>query len=561
MCRLKLLLPQSEVQDVRQPSSELRPTMTDRANQSIKRNRDTTKERCKVEDLDSDSCSGSDDTIGEFISSEDISQSEKARTFSKSTDNGKALLGSRHLGLPPMLSMRCSSAGGQQTSAAAKIRVGEMECVSGGSSAQRSSGSVTVGSLQQTSLELSEEELAVADKAGRGVANTESGTWEQPDLEKESRKWDNRGKSTTVSKKHDLLQPSLDLSLKDLSSSSPHLKDRKRDDGGSGISDERLHEAQSLSQPSLDLKKGSDGLMRSDEGGKIKLPVDEEEWHLTFDGTSEDEDYSLGDDEVVESRTVNVGRETDCRESENVNTKDGQRDHQLTPKVGSTTSVTPSTKRHKTSKERKRTIRERTKKPHQDREHRHRRAQQTDLSTPVELDMIATVTPRKLFHKRCKSAEDKKVSQNSEKKSRKSGRDRDLKLSKEAAVVIIDLTQEDEVMHTKTGSTCTEIDDVSKNTCKGNSPTQGQPHPLSLISTPDHQLKTSDHQLTETNISRNLNDSEADSDITICEEGSGHCSILYSPSYLPPTPGRENVTSILNRKSIAFSEYMDTFLL
>ena len=117
---------------------------------------------------------------------------------------------------------------------------------------------------------------------------------------------------------------------------------------------------------------------------------------------------------------------------------------------------------------------------------------------------------------------------------------------------MIDLTQEDEITPTKAVITgVNKIDDVIKDAQKGKSPTQGRPYP---------NVKNTDHQLTETRtlipiLEPNIEDAaEADSDITFCEEGSEHYSILGSPCYLPPTPGRENVSSILKRKSIAFSE-------
>ena len=510
-----MLLPQSEVQDAKQPP-ELKPTTlttTNHSNQSRKRNRET-EEHCKVEDFDSDSCDSSDDTIDEFVSSEDISQSKKPRSFAKSTIDNTAMLGAKHLGLPSMLSIHCSSAIGRPNTRTAEID--ELKYVSETSS-ERSSGNVTVGSLQQMSLELSED---LEEKTASSVANTGPGVNKQSSVEKKLIKPDNHNKNETRNSRTDLLQPSLDLSLVD----------------GSPLQ----HKGQG--------KRESDRLIMPNERDNAQLPSDGEEWHLTFDGSSENSNNSLEDKKVIDCKETDKNTNTvDCNKE-----KDKQQSEGLTPKINST-MVTPPTKRHKTSKKRKKTSRERKRRSHHCKDHREHRDhndhkdKQTDLLTPVEGDAMASVTPRKLFHE--DNSDNEKESPKQRKKSRKSKAKRDKKNVKKAEVVIIDLTQEDDVIQTKavvTGSTRT--DDLIKDAQKGKSRTQGQPCP------PSKYINT-DHQVTRTFIMEpNIDETEADSDITFYEEGSEHHSILGSPSYLPPTPGRENVASILKRKSIAFSE-------
>ena len=539
MCRLKILLPQSEVQDTKQPS-ELKPTTattTNHVNQSRKRSRET-EEHCKIEECDSDSCDSSDDTIDEFVSSEDISQSKKPKSFAKSSTDTTALLGAKHLGLPSMLSIRYSSAIGRPNTRTAEN--GELKCI-GETSSARSSGSVTVGSLQQMSLELSEEELSLEAKTASCVANTRSGIKKQSNGENKLIKLDKSDKNETGNDRTSLLQPSLDLSLGDGSPSRPT---------GQG-------------------KRESDALMRPDERGNAQLPSDGEEWHLTFDGSSENSNSSLGDKKITDFKIeVKIAENTNTIDDhkDDFTAKDEQQNKQLMPKVDNT-MVTPPTKRHKTSKERKKTSRDRKRRSHHRRDHRNRRDHSdhrdhsnhkddrdrcTDLLTPVEGDTMASVAPRKLFH--TENSDNKKKSPKQRKRStcRKSKAEKDQKNVSEAGVVI-DLTLEDKIIQTKavvTGST--KVDDVIKDAWKGKSPTQGQPRQCSNI-------KNTDHQLTETHtlisiLEPNPEDAEADSDITFCEEGSEHYSILGSPSYLPPTPGRENVSSILKRKSIAFSE-------
>ena len=519
-----MLLPQSEVQETKQPS-ELKPQAplsvrssmaASRGNLSRKRGRET-EERCKIEDCDSDSCDSgsSDDTIDEFVSSEDVSQQRKTpKSFAKSTTENVALLSAKHLGLPSMLAIRYSSAIGRPNTRKTTENGGELKCYVGETSSARSSGSVTVGSLQQMSLELSEEELSLEDKtASVSVANAGHST--------HVKKQSNVDKSDKIEADNDrtdlLQQPSLDLSL----------------EGGFS------------SRLPTGLGKGeSSGLMRSNERGSGELPSDGEEWHLRFDGSSENSNCSLGDKKVTDNKV------------ENTKGTDGQQSEHTTPKVDNNIIVTPPTKRRKTSKERKKTSKSRKKRSHHHKHHRnhrdhsdHRdhkddRERHTDLLTPVEGDTMTSATPRKLFHG--DNSDNKKESPRQHKRSRGS---KDLKSIKEENIVI-DLTQDDEITLTKadiTGSTKVD-DDVQK----GESPTQGQPRQC-----PD--IKNTDHQLTEIRtlnpiLEPNLEDAEADSDITFCEEGSEHYSILGSPCYLPPTPGRENVSSILKRKSIAFSE-------
>ena len=534
--RLKMLLPQSEVQETKQPS-ELKPQLplsvrssmaANCGNCSRKRGRET-EEHCKIEDCDSDSCDSgsSDDTIDEFVSSEDISQQrKKPNSFTKSTTDNVALLSAKHLGLPSMLAIRYSSAIGRPNTRKATENGDELKCYIGETSSARSSGSVTVGSLQQMSLELSEEELSLEDKTSSvSVANAGHSTHvkKQSNVENETTKLDKSDKIEADNHRTDLLQqPSLDLSL----------------------------EAGFPSRLPTGLGKGeSSGLMRSNERGSGELPSDGEEWHLRFDGSSENSNSSLGDKKVTDFKV------------ENTKATDDQQNEHATPKVDNTI-VTPPTKRRKTSKERKKTGKSRKKRSHHHRHHRnHRdhsdrrdhgdhkddRERHTDLLTPVEGDTMTSATPRKLFHG--DNSDNKKESPRQRKRSRGSEVERDLKSIKEENIVI-DLTQDDEITQTKpdiTGSTKVD-DDVQKE----ESPTQGQPHQC-----PD--IKNTDHQLTEIRtlipiLEPNLEDAEADSDITFCEEGSEHCSILGSPCYLPPTPGRENVSSILKRKSIAFSE-------
>ena len=535
MCRLKTLLPQSEVQDTKQPS-ELKPTTTtmttNHVNQSRKRIRET-EEHCKIEDCDSDSCDSSDDTIDEFVSSEDVSQSKKPKSFAKSTTDTTALLVAKHLGLPSMLSICYSSVIGRPNTRTAEN--GELKCV-GETSSARSSGSVTVGSLQQMSLELSEEELSLEDKTASCVANTRSGTKKQSNVEIKSDKSDKNG---TDNIRTALLQPSLDLSLEDCFASQPM---------GPG-------------------KREGDGLMRPDEKGNAQLPNNGEEWHLTFDGSSEENsNNSLGDKNItdfkIQVQTAENTKAIDDHKND-FTAIDEQLNKQLMPEVDDT-MVTPPTKRRKTSKERKKTSRDRKRRSHHRRDHRNRRDhrdqsdhkdnrdRRTDLLTPVEGDAMVSATPRKLFH--TENSDKKKKSPKQRKRStcRKSEAEKDQKSIKEADVVI-DLTLEDKITQTKavvTGST--KIDDVIEDAQKGKPPTQGPPRQCPNVKNTDHQL-TKTHTLIS-NLEPNLEDAEADSDITFCEEGSEHYSILGSPSYLPPTPGRENVTSILKRKSIAFSE-------
>ena len=510
-----MLLPQSEVQDTKQPS-ELKPATTNHVNQSRKRSRET-EDHCKVEDFDSDNCDSSDDTIDEFISSEDISQTKKPRCF---TSGNNLLLGSKHLSLPSMLSIHCSSAIGLPNTLAAKN--GELKHVSETSSA-RSSGSVTVGSLQQTSLELSEDESSVEEKTTKSAANSKTDVKEKSKIEKKSIKQSDPNKNVTDNVKIDILQPSLDLSLGDSSPSQ--------------------HKEQGNSE--------SDGIMRSDERGKDQLPSDGEEWHLAFDGSSEEESSrnSLDDKKFPKCkddlRTINHTKDIEDLRKEDLTTKIEEQNELLTPKAGHT-MITAPTKRHKTCKERKKSSRERKRRSH------HHKDKQTDLSTPVDGELIVSTTPRKLFHGN--KSDNKKESQKQRKKSKKSKAERDRRKFKEADDVI-DLTQENDTTCTRTKTVVTgstKTDDVIKDRQKGEYPTQGQPCPPT-------DLRNTDHQLIEAHtlnliVEPKLDETEADSDITFCEEGSEHYSILGSPSYLPPTPGRENVTSILKRKSIAFSE-------
>ncbi len=531
MCRLKMLLPQSEVQDTKQPS-ELKlplPTATtslmaaNRGNHSRKRGRET-EERCKIEDCDSDSCDGgsSDDTIDEFVSSEDISQQRKnPKSFAKSTTENAAVLGAKHLGLPSMLSIQYSSAIGRPSMRKTVAEnEGELKCYIDETGSARSSGSVTVGSLQQMSLELSEEELSLKDKtANFCVADAGHGTRvkKQSNVENEVIKLEKSDKIEAGNDKTDLLQqPSLDLSLEDGSTS--------RRPTGLG-------------------KRESDELMRPSERGSGQLPSDGEEWHLMFDGSSEENsNCSLREKKAMDYKTENM----------HMKAADDQPSERSTPNVDNA-MVTPPTKRRKTSKERKKTSRSRKKKSHHHRHHRNHRDHsdhkdgreiRTDLLTPVERDTTTSATPRKLFHS--DNSSDKKENPKERKRSGESKAERDLKNVKEANVVI-DLTQDDEITQTKTVITgSTKVDEDVQ---KGESPPQGQPRPYPNIKNTDHQFRPLIPILEP-----NLEEAEADSDITFCEEGSEHYSILGSPCYLPPTPGRENVSSILKRKSIAFSE-------
>lgn len=526
-----MLLPQSEVQDTKQPS-ELKPQLppsvtssmaTNRGNLSRKRVRET-EEHCKIEDCDSDSCDSgsSDDTIDEFVSSEDVSQHrKKPKSFAESTTENAALLSVKHLGLPSMLAIRYSSAIGRPNTRKTTESGGELKCYISETSSARSSGSVTVGSLQQMSLELSEEELSIEHKtASVGVANAGHGTFvkRQANVENELIKPDKSDKIEAANDRTDLLQPSLDLSLED------------------GFP----------SRLPMGLGKGeNDDLLRLNQRGSGQLSSDGEEWHLKFDGSSEENsNCSLREKKVTDCKIENTKATDDG--------KDDQQSEHTTPKVDNT-MVTPPTKRRKTSKERKKTSKSRKKRSHHHRHHRdHRdhsdhkddRDRHTDLLTPLEGDTMASATPRKLFHG--DNSDNKKESPRQRKRSRGSKVERDLKSIKEENVVI-DLTQDDEIKADVTDNT-----KVNDGIQKGESLTQGQPHQCPNIKNTDHQ-STEIHTLIPI-LEPNLGDAEANSDITFCEEGSEHYSILGSPCYLPPTPGRENVSSILKRKSIAFSE-------
>ena len=484
VCRLKTLLPQSQVQDPKQLTEKLTTNHKTQSKERKRDNKETEDHHNELDDFDSDNCDSSDDTIDEFVSSEDISQTNQ-RTFSRAGD--KVPLGSRHLGLPSMLSIHYNSAIGLSSTVA--TRSGELKRVSGTSSA-RSSGSITVGSLQQTSLELSDDSSCEEHIAATAVGETS-------DQRSKLMKEDNPGNRES-NEKDGLLQPSLDLSLEDCSPSR-HNRHKENDNNQT-------------------LKNGKDQL----SGG--------EEWHLMLDCSSEEEKSIDGKNFTDQKEDVHV---TMSRTGSELR-------EELTPKSADST-ITPPAKRRKSSRERKR------RKSHLRRGH-------TDLLTPVEGEMTTSTRPKKLFHE----DKSKKKSPKIKKKKRKSRSERNRKRLKET--IVIDLTQEDGSidLEQETGVTgITEPNYVINDKQKGKSPTEGRPHSHS---------KNTDHQQTETPGRVNLVSSdsipEIDSDVTFCEDPAGSESysnvsdVLGSPSYmyLPPTPGRENVASILNRKSIAFSE-------
>ena len=536
-----MLLPQSEAQETvnQQQLSEFKVTVN-RTSQLRKRLRDVNysetvteeKEDIMVGDFHSDSCSSSDDTIDEFISSEDPSQSN-TRTFSRSTD--KALFGPKLLGLPSMLATQYRSAIGFATSTLVTKVTSETNHVSDTSSV-RSSESITVGSLEQTSLELSKDsatEDGAVPRCGTSAAAVEvEKDCQTGDGAEAVENQDSSGKLESCCGKESgvLLQPSLDLSLED---SLPPQFDRK--------CKERTSERDKSAWSSL--------------GNKEQLS-EEHEWHLELECSSEEPVLAVGDNNRSMCQTKGAELETIS----------GPCGEQLTPKTGDSTTRPPSAKRHKTSRERKSKSKRRSHHYHEDgrhhREHTHHCRDHADLSTPVEGDMVAATSPKKLFHE-SKSDRKKECLEQQRKKCRKSKSERDRKKFKETEV--IDLTQDDGNNKQETVVTgITKANDViSSGTQKGKSLiTQDHPHPSYHSKHIDHQTST------ETNvhimepvfkaITEPKLDNDVDSNITFCEEGSEIYSnasdMLSSPFYLPPTPGRENVASILERKSIAFSD-------
>lgn len=501
-----MLLAQSKVQD---PKQLPEPKLTTRnSSQRRKRSRDnsnleTEQEHCNVERFDTDGCNSSDDTIDEFISSEDISQANRM-TFSRSTDNGKSLLNDQKLlGLPSMLSTNYTSAIGHPSALwAAKNG-------SDGLTSVRSSGSVTVGSLEQTSLELSEDSTPEESVAVTNCKMSDSsvGSKEQSQTgrgkDAKEREISSKIKDDGNEKGLLLLQPSLDLSL--------------------GECSPVKHEPK--------LRENATKKEKVAESGTHKLYVEEDEWHLTLECSSEEEKKSF----VIDTSGNGISKSTSAQNNSIAVGKQLNVNHEeLTPKVADST-VPPPAKRHKRSSERKRRS-------------RHGR-EQTDLSTPVEGDMAAMATPRKLFHKSNSKKSDSPKKQ--KKRHRKMKSKKDKEETKE--IEIIDLTQDDDndvggchiQKHVVTGNTKTN--NVMGGVHKRKPPSFVGPHPENH----DH------HSSIRTCNKKNELDSEVDCDITFCEDLEGPeatSDTLGSPFYLPPTPGREDVTSILERKSIAFSD-------
>ena len=532
-----MLLPQSEVQAPKQ-LPEAKPKTKNHTTQSArKRSREYIKEEehCRVDCFDSDSCASSDDTIDEFISSEDLSEANR-RTFSRVNDKSSASLSSKVLGLPSMLSTRYTSAIGRTNqSLAAKIGE-ELKRVS---ESRSSSGSITVGSLEQTSLELSddsnsEETTTVTTRISKsGTTNAGSGTaivttnksgttttsvrGDNSQARQGKELIDREGCVDKIEKESSneqgltLLQPSLDLSLDDCS---PFKLERRND---------RAREND---------RKIKDG--RCGRKEKELLPAAcEEEWHLTLECSSEEE------------KKMDTSSECTNNQKDITMIDETHDTKPLTPKSGDS-AVLPPAKRKKRSRERKR------------RSHHHR--EQTDLSTPVEGEMVATTTPRKLFHER-------ELKKNCVKKDRKKHRKSksEAEKNKVKETKIIDLTQDDDEELNQT-AVVTGINDVINKEKKGKSPTQNRP-PAKTSNYDHHSDKTSNNNnRMDQAISSSSNfipepkleidhELEVDSDITFCEECSENTTdTLGSPFYLPPTPGRENVSSILKRKSIAFSD-------
>ena len=567
-----MLLPQSEVQAPKQLPEAKPKTKTQTTQSARKRSREYIKEEeekhCRVDCFDSDSCASSDDTIDEFISSEDLSEANR-RTFSRVNDKSSGSLSSKVLGLPSMLSTRYTSAIGRPNkSLAAKIGE-ELKRVS---ESRSSSGSITVGSLEQTSLELSDdsnsEETATVTtcisksgttNAGSGTAivttnksgTTNAGSGTAIVTTNKSGTTNagsgtaivttNKSGTTTASVRGDnsqarqgkelidrdgcvdkiekdnsneqgltLLQPSLDLSLDDCS---PFKLERRNDRA-----------------------RGNDRKIKDGRGGRKEkelLPaVCEEEWHLTLECSSEEE--------------KKMDTSSECTNYQKYLTMvDEPHDTKpLTPKSGDS-AVLPPAKRKKRSRERKR--------------HHHR--ERTDLSTPVEGEMVATTTPRKLFHERELKKDSVKKDRKKHRKSKSEAEKNKVKETK-----IIDLTQDDDDEELNQTAVVTGINDVINKEQKGKSPTQKRP-PTQTSNSDHHSDETSNNNnRMEQAISSSSNfipepileidhELEVDSDITFCEECSENTTdTLGSPFYLPPTPGRENVSSILKRKSIAFSD-------
>ena len=492
---MKTLLPQSEVQDPKQL-----PDVKSATNCWTKKSRVKKNEREDIEAIDSDGEGeeGSDDTIDDFISSEDVSQT-KQRTFSKSTDD-TTTLDSKVLSLPSMLSTRYTRTIGLPSNASVtKISSDYSES----SSVKSSSGSATVGSLQQTSLELDSSEGSTRDEngtaasivggavAGGGLTRIDGGGKECKGASGNEAASGSGGGGSS----RGLEQPSLDLSFDESSESSP----QKKDGGGEGKS------------------------TMCDERDKDRPSFGEDvEWHLTLECSSEDEKRSTVAIVYGNSKQSNSFHD----DSKVTSACNNPLDEELrdTPKADDST-FTPPAKRKKRSRERKR-------------ESRHQGGC-TDLSTPVEGEELATpITPKRLFPKSPSEVTEQREKEK-RKRSRKSKAERDKR--KFENVEVIDLTQDEGSGFVKVaGVTGTKTDDVI---IKGKSPKQGK-------FLPPHTENT-DHHPNFIN-SSNLHVNEPDSDITFCEEDSG--SYTGSPFYLPPTPGREDVNSILTRKSIAFSD-------
>ena len=494
---MKRLLPQSEVQDPKQLSDVKSATNCWTKRSPVKKNE---KEDIKAFDSDGGGEEESDDTIDDFISSEDVSQT-KQRTFSKSTDD-TTTLDSKVLGLPSMLSTRYTRTIGLPSNASVtKVSSDYSES----SSVKSSSGSATVGSLQQTSLELDSSEGSTRDENGTAASivggAVASGGLTQIDGGGKECKGASGNEAASGcgggggGSSRGLEQPSLDLSFDESSESSS----QKKDGGGEGKS--TMCDEREKDRPSF---------------GEVV------EWHLTLECSSEDEkrstmaaadgngkqSNSFHDDSKVTSACINPFNE-ELRD---------------TPKADDST-FTPPAKRKKRSRERKRES--------------HHQGRCTDLSTPVEGEELATpITPKRLFPKSPSEVTEKREKEK-RRKSRKTKAERDKR--KFENVEVIDLTQDEGIDFVKVaGVTGTKADNVI---IKGKSPKQGK-------FLPPHTENT-DHHPHFIN-SSNLHVNEPDSDITFCEEDSG--SYTGSPFYLPPTPGREDVNSILTRKSIAFSD-------
>ena len=511
--RLKMLLPQSQVQAPRQHPSKINSSKTNQSNHSTK----TTcvkKSREDVEAFDSEEGTSSDDTIDEFISSEDVSQINQ-RLFSKSTVDKTTAFDSMLLGLPSMLSTRHRKTIGVPSNASVTTRVGGDCSTSETSSVKSSSGSATVGSLQQSSLDLDLSEESTHNEHGTMAAATD-GTADGGGTRPTRNEADGSGCGDGCGL--GLQQPSLDLSFDD-SSESPSCyseEKEKNEEGGD-----------------------SNKLTVCSAGGRESEQLSiEEEWHLTLECSSEEEKRSVVG--VIES---NGRTSSGCPDFSKMVGEPANDVLDVTPKADDSIA-TPPAKRRRRSRERK-------KKPHSELEC-------TDLLTPIEGEMLTTaITPRKLFHKSSSKIETKQ-NEKKRKKVRKSKTERDREKFKD--VEVIDLTQEEDEDETRqtcsdvvkeTGVTGTnKLDDVIN---KGKSPKQCTPPP------PPPHTKTADHHSnfkvtpdSSISIPGPKVDGEADSDITFCEDDSG--SYGGSPFYLPPTPGREKVNSILTRKSIAFSD-------